>query len=266
MISVILASMNRTSRVAQILESWACQEIIGEIIICDWSSNEKITNNSQIQEIIKKYNKIKIIRIDNQEIFNLSKAYNLAYKFTNPKFKFLLKIDADYVLKDKSIFDVFFSLNLDECFIGKNKQMQNGFYVYCGFFFIKKIYYPTFNEKLLPVYGKDDLELYSRIEDLYKLKIKVIDVPKYVDHIPHDRNSRYENYKTSGQISPTLFKKIKKWYPQEYIILENKKDYIKVCMKDKDANTPDNYSILEYNKSTFYEPPTIFQNPPINKY
>ncbi len=260
--------MNRTSRVAQILESWARQEIIGEIVICDWSSKEELINNSQIQEIITKYNKIKIIRIDNQETFSMTKAYNLSYKFTDTKFKFLLKIDADYLLKDKSIFDILFSYNMDKSFFGGHSETQDGWLVYYGFFFIKKKYYPTFNENLLDTYGKDDLELYSRINRIYKLKIKQIDVSKYIYHIPHDRDIRYENYNVKGQISRKDFlkKKFIKWYPQEYKIVEQTQQYIKVEKKERDANTPDNYSILEYNKSTFYEPATIFQNPPLNKY
>jgi hypothetical protein len=231
--------MNRTSRVAQILESWASQEIIGEIIICDWSSNEELINNLQIQEIIKKYNKTKIIRIDDQETFNLAKAYNLAYKFTNPNFKFLLKIDADYLLNNSSIFNLLFSYDLDKFFFGGNRETQNGWFVYHGFFFIKKKYYPSFNENLLATWGKDDEELYSNIYETYKLQIIYqIGLPKYIYHIPHSSKLRYENYKIKNQFDYIEIqdKSFKKWSPQEYIILEEKENYIKVKAKDKHEN------------------------------
>lgn len=232
MISTIISVMNRTDRLGTILPSWANFDIIKEIIITDWSSKENLIENQQIKDLIKEYPKIKIIRIDNQEYFHLPKSYNLAFNFTNPEYPFVLKIDADYLnINESNWLDNLLPIIKDDKYINginlsKDKSLS-------GFLLIhKKNFGKGYKENLANAYGADDIDLYNRIEKNIS-KLLILDLNKYIYHIPHTDKLRVDNYQIKElNINKLLNNQIKEknidWDIQKYKILENSKNYVKV--------------------------------------
>ena len=92
-ISVFTACMNRESNLLISLKTWLQFDEIDEIIIVDWSSNNPLTLD---------HPKVKLIRVGGEEVWHLSRAYNLSCQFTS-KNK-ICKLDSDYILK-KGFFD-----------------------------------------------------------------------------------------------------------------------------------------------------------------
>ena len=88
-ISVICAVKNRINMLKFSINSWVAYKNIHEFIIVDWSSDD-ITHDEE--EYFKKLDdRIKIIKVENEKYFNLSKSFNLAAK--NASGDLLLKLD-----------------------------------------------------------------------------------------------------------------------------------------------------------------------------
>jgi hypothetical protein len=92
-ISIINASKNRTENLKKSLQTWLKQKEVSEIILVDWSCDTPLEN--ELQEFLDD-KRIKIVRVENQPQWLLSKAFNLAIDFvTKDK---ILKLDADIML------------------------------------------------------------------------------------------------------------------------------------------------------------------------
>jgi hypothetical protein len=243
MISAIISSMDRTERLIKMLPTWAEIEKIKDIVVVDWSSKTPVIEDEEIKNILTKYNKIKIIRVENQDYFHLPKSYNLGYLFTDKSNKILLKLDADYVSINSAWIDC---LRIDENQLILKKYFICGLFRFCksssGFLLINKKDFENakgYNQNLAPAWGFDDQDIQERIMKLYEPndskflfhKIFFWNFQHFIYHIPHDNEFRYKNYpikKLDSSVNRIIAKKETKWEFPKFKILESNGNYIRV--------------------------------------
>jgi glycosyltransferase involved in cell wall biosynthesis len=179
-ISLFTAVKNRSDLFEKALQTWITHTEINEIVIVDW------TSDLSIQSIIEKHNdnRIVLIRIENQEDWILSKAFNIAAKFTS--FNKILKIDADvkihegFFLHHILTHSIFISGDWQ---IGRNENETH----LCGNFFLYRSDFfkaGGFNENIT-MYGYDDSDLYTRLK--YLGLIQHFFDYDYLYHIEHGK-------------------------------------------------------------------------------
>lgn len=190
-VSVICAVKNRTASLIVSLSSWLLFENIKEIIIVDWSSD------NSLEFLTNKDKRVKVIRVDNQKYFHLSKAYNLALK--NAQCKWIMKMDAEYILNTSFNFFDNYELEKKYFLTGAWQDLQDG----KGFFSYLNGFIFTCRDNLLKVggynenlknYGYDDEDLYKRLSDSGLKRIYLTHNPVDIIHMPHSGELRVENY------------------------------------------------------------------------
>lgn len=192
MISIICGVKNRTNALSVSLASWLLCERVSEIIIVDWSSDIPIHTN------ITRDHRVKVIRVEGQEYFNLSACYNLAASFVTNDF--LLKMDCDYVINP--YYDFFENLPDENTFITGHWSLNpSPFFLYLnGLVFTLTKHFKEikgYNENLVD-YGYDDDDLYNRLNSIgLNRKLITLDKTK-IFHIPHPDSKRTENYKNKN--------------------------------------------------------------------
>ncbi|MFZ5802061.1 MAG: glycosyltransferase [Candidatus Omnitrophota bacterium] len=184
-ISIFCAVKNRSGNLARVLRSWLAYDEVDEIIIADWGSEDALAS------VIKEFQngKILIVRALDQPKWVLSKAFNLAARFTQRQK--MLKLDADVVLGHD--FFKTHPLEAGEFYTGNwrrarndNDKYLNGIlYCFRGDFF--KV--GGYNEGITS-YGWDDCDLYSRLEAL-GLRKKDLNHNKLI-HLPHGDDERLQ--------------------------------------------------------------------------
>jgi len=180
-VSVISAVMNRDERVIPAVENWKKIEGVDEIILLDWSSK------NPIGEI----DGVKVVRVDGEERWILTSAFNLAAEHASGDI--MLKLDIDYRLEPDF-------LNRTKM---KDTQFRHGSWriVFepndlhlAGFLMVKREDFwkvGGYNEKIV-VYGHDDSELYNRLAASGLEKVPITPL-NGIKHIPHDYKSRHIN-------------------------------------------------------------------------
>lgn len=205
MISCIVSCMNRENNLVNSLNSWIdSHDSINDIVVVDWSSEKKLIDNIKIKKFVEE-EKITLIRVVEEKYFSLSKSYNIAYKYTNPKNNILLKLDSDYKLINPSW--------IDRLYI-KNNLLNN--YFICGdwrfglsltgFLLVNKKNFCFYNENLSG-WGFDDRDLYSRISNA-NMPIIFFNILDYIEHIEHSDQDRVNNYEIKDK-EKTLKENIK---------------------------------------------------------
>lgn len=207
MISAIFSCMNRTENLSTALDSWVnSHHSINDIVVVDWSSKKPIYENSLIRRLVDE-RKVKVIRVEKEKYFSLPKSYNLAFRYTSKVNKILLKLDADYVLKDSRWLDHICSqINGDEG-ISNNGKLSDYFIVgshmfsksYTGFILLNKENFVQYNENMQG-YGYDDLEMYIRMKSAYSNLAEIVffNIKDYIYHIPHSDEERVANYENKN--------------------------------------------------------------------
>ena len=244
MISAIISSMNRTGRLIEMLPTWAKIESIKDIVVVDWSSKDPISENKDIQEILKNFNKIKIVRVEGQKYFHLGKSYNLGYQFTDEKNKILLKLDVDYVSRNEEWIKTLATKNgfLNKYFIcGLWRFYKSS----SGFLLVNKKDFQRangYNENFESVWGHDDKDIQERLVKLYEpndpnylfRQIFFWNFGAFIHHIPHSDELRTENYINNiihNNINKNISKEKPNWSFQKYKIIEKSLNYHKIVME-----------------------------------
>lgn len=198
MFSAIFASMNREKALETSLPSWTKINKIKDFVIVDWSSSKPLIENKIVQEQINKYGNIKIIRVENQKYFYRCLAWNLAFQNTNPENKILIKLDAEYYNIDSSW--------INKLILEEGNTLKNYFYAgvtftnfdLYGFLVVnKKHFNEGYNENIEAIWGFEDADLYDRIQKKYNINMDNSIRSKYIFHIPHSAESRFEHLKSS---------------------------------------------------------------------
>jgi len=244
MISAVISSMNRTDRLIRMLPTWAKIDEITDIVVVDWSSKDPISEYKNIQEILKNFNKIKIVRVDGQKYFHLGKSYNLGYQFTDEKNKILLKLDVDYLSINGEWIKTLRTQNGN-----LHKYFICGLFRFCksssGFLLLNKRDFKAVNgytENFESTWGYDDQDIQKRLIQLYEpndlnfpfRQIFFWNFENFIYHIPHSDELRTENYInniTNDQINKKISEKKPNWSFQKYKIIEKSLNYHKIVME-----------------------------------
>ena len=244
MISAVISSMNRTDRLIRMLPTWAKIDEITDIVVVDWSSKDPISEYKNIQEILKNFNKIKIVRVDGQKYFHLGKSYNLGYQFTDEKNKILLKLDVDYLSINGEWIKTLRTENGN-----LHKYYICGLYRFCksssGFLLLNKKDFQKvngYNENFESIWGYDDQDIQKRLLESYEpndpnypfRQIFFWNFENFIYHIPHSDELRTENYInniTNDQINKKISEKKLNWSFQKYKIIEKSLNYHKIVME-----------------------------------
>lgn len=202
-VSVVCAIMNREDMLKTSLFSWLKYKEIGEIVIVDWSSNKDLSWVLNVDD------RIKYIRVQGEEYFNISQAYNLGIDHATKDF--VLKMDVDYVLNP---YYNFFQINpiMRGCFYAGNGE---GKWDNPIFAFLNGLNYAKredlkeiqgYNENFQG-YGYDDEELCKTLQSkgLSRLNIQH---DYSIIHMPHPPSFRTSNYeKKSFDNQSIIFEK-----------------------------------------------------------
>ena len=188
-VSLVTCCRNRSENLKTALSSWLKLDDISEIIIVDWSSD--IALKRELESFMKSDDRIKIVRVEEEENWILTYAYNAGFRCASHAC--ILKTDADIVISPN--------------FFHKNKLCKGQFLAgnwrtvpedqahINGFFFAHKTDLAGvggFNE-FITTYGWDDDDLYGRLT-AHGLKRSEIDSDA-IYHIPHGDEARSEVFK-----------------------------------------------------------------------
>ncbi len=184
-ISLITALKNRNESLEVSLKSWISLPEIKEIIIVDW------TSSAPVKEVIGSVgaSHIRLIRVEGQKDWILSKAFNLASHFV--RYNQLLKTDAD-VRINKDFFRQH-RLKKGQYFCGnwmqgrdENEKHLNG----TVFLFTKDFLHVNGYNEFITSYGWDDNDLYDRLSDtgLNRFDIRL----DTLSHIPHESRTSFQ--------------------------------------------------------------------------
>lgn len=188
-VSIVCACMNRGDTLKVTLTSWLKFKEVGEIVIVDWSSSDSL------EWVIDLDERIKLIRVDDQPYFNLSKAYNLA--IDNATKDYVLKMDVDYLLNP---YYNFFALHakpeIDSFYTGNWSGSEDLIFKHLnGLIYSQKtclLEVNCYNENF-EGYGWDDTDLYEILKSIGKKRL-YINHDYSIIHIIHEEKVRTENY------------------------------------------------------------------------
>ena len=96
LLTIVTCTMNRHDYAEQVVESTSNLKGLHKHIIIDWSSNEYLSNN-----ISKKNNKVEVVRVENEDTWWLTRAYNFGFSLVDTPY--VLKLDADTLLDSKKL-------------------------------------------------------------------------------------------------------------------------------------------------------------------
>jgi hypothetical protein len=177
-ISAFTACKDRNENLYVAIESWINCESIDEIIVLDWSSNDVVEYN---------HHKVKVYRVEGENNWCLSEAFNLAARLTTRNE--ICKLDCDYVIdKDffvnKALVNKRFYRGDEELADNDNDRYINGFlYLRREDFFSVGGY----NENIT-TYGYDDTDIHER---LLRAGLNAVSVDaSMIKHIEHDDSHR----------------------------------------------------------------------------
>jgi len=201
-VSIVCACMNREDTLKVTLTSWLKFTEIGEIIIVDWSSKNSLEWVLDLDE------RIKLIRVNDQPYFNISKAYNLA--IDNASKDYILKMDVDYLLNPYYNFFELHAKPETDYYTGDYTGSEGDpiFQHLNGLVYIKRnnlLAVNGYNENF-EGYGWDDTELYSILTSKGKKRLR-INHDYSMMHIFHPQAARTENYQNKRIRSSSLSNK-----------------------------------------------------------
>ena len=169
--------MNRTQQLQKNIEECKNIKNLYQHIVIDFSSSEPIINS-----IKESHDKLKIYRINNQNIWWLSRAYNASFNLVETEFT--LKLDADVVI-DSNYFNSL-DYNLYDHILFTNNQNDSG-----NFLVKTKILKEVngFNEYILR--GYNDHDLINRIIKRYP-SFKRTTIYNKINKLEHNNELRVD--------------------------------------------------------------------------
>lgn len=196
-VSLVVACKNRNNCLQTVLPSWLIYDEIKEIIIVDWSSDTPLKDIVNIDE------RIKVIRVDNEQYYKPSQANNLGCSFATQEY--ILRIDTDYFLNTYYNFFENYKIDKDSFVSGEpenhNERVDNPYYKYLfGLLYISADNFNRvngYNEDIGYYYSYEDGDIFDRLKLLGLKQIKLQNNHSVI-HIPHPDKRRYE-YFEGGQ-------------------------------------------------------------------
>jgi hypothetical protein len=196
-VSLVVACKNRNECLQAVLSSWLIYKEIKEIIIVDWSSD------TSLKDFIKIDDRIKVIRVDDEQYYKPSQANNLGSSFVTQEY--ILRVDTDYFLNP--YYNFFEKYNIDQnSFVSgdpenHNERIDNPYYKYLfGLLYVSTENFNKvngYNEDIGYYYSYEDGDIFDRLKLLGLEQIKLQNNHSII-HVPHPDKKRYE-YFEGGQ-------------------------------------------------------------------
>lgn len=217
MISLITACKDRNECLEAVLPSWLQRKEINEIIIVDWSSENSLKKLCAID------NRIKVIRVNEEDYYIPSQANNLAASFATGEY--LLRVDTDYFLNPYYNFFEHYQIDENTFVSGEPENYidreNNPYYKYLfGLLYVSKNAFNKvggYDENIGCFYSHEDGNIFKRLIKQGLRQIKLQNNHSLI-HIPHSDKKRYEHFE-GAQLSNEETLEVNKH------ITENKKFY-----------------------------------------
>ena len=246
-ISLVTACMNRENHLHKSLPHWIKLKSVKEIIIVDWS------NKKSLDYLCKLDKRIKIIRVEFEETFVLTYAYNIG--ITHAKHPYVFKCDSDCI-PSENIFEELPDENSFMAGYWKNGSMVGKSSVNGQCIFLKKQYDKVNGySEYIRTYGRDDEDFYDRLEisGLTRREISPMHMD-FINHTHEDRTTNYLNPSTTSNndhilkiLKSTDYTEMFNYYIGKSLVWGPKNQ--SNCYKVKDSKV-ENYIILERDKNT----------------
>ena len=195
-VSIICAYKNRLEPLYASIGSWLLKKEVHEVIIVDWSSNEYISDITNLDY------RVKVIRVDNEKYFNMPEPLNLAASIATGDA--ILTMATDYFFNPYAEYNFFERYAIDDTsFVCGMSNYDSDPRTYEPiFYYLRGLLYVT-RENFLKIggysggqskyYGNEDDELIGRLENAGLKKI-LLDQEYTVFHLPHTDKKRIENF------------------------------------------------------------------------
>eukprot|EP00172_Hildenbrandia_rubra_P002537 Plantae.Rhodophyta-Hildenbrandia_rubra.ctg3438.p1 GENE.Plantae.Rhodophyta-Hildenbrandia_rubra.ctg3438~~Plantae.Rhodophyta-Hildenbrandia_rubra.ctg3438.p1 ORF type:complete len:739 (+),score=100.20 Plantae.Rhodophyta-Hildenbrandia_rubra.ctg3438:301-2517(+) len=214
-VSLVASCMNRHSALKNVLDAWMKVDGVDEIILVDWSSSPPLKD--LVDSIRGSDSRVKLIRVDGEKRWVLSRAYNLAIKAASRDK--IIRTDCDYSIGRNFLKSHNLTTNGPKgsrFFAGDYRQARNENEVHLnGAVFINRADFLRIGgyDERIQTYGWDDEDLYGRLTKAGVSKHNIS--YEHVNHVPHgneDRvRSRTEFVQVEIDFNRLLLEKLPPW-------------------------------------------------------
>ena len=167
---------------------------LNEHLIIDFSSDNKIS-----ESLLDINPKVKIVRVNGEIDWWLSRAYNFGFFLS--KSNYILKLDADSVLNAEA-FNELKIFESDYIVFNHNGGLGN--------FFVKKsllLKLNGFNEYIYN-WGYDDLDLYHRIQKEKYDKLRILESKNFIEVLQHSDRERFNTERLQPMPASRAYSKV----------------------------------------------------------
>lgn len=192
-VSVVVTVKGRAAAWARHARSWLSHPMVGDCVIVDWSDPDRLAENKDIKELIREFPFVRIIRVEGEHGFHISRAMNVGLRAAF--LPLVAKVDADVALVNHLWFsNAVRSVMKDDrlYYHGKAKGLPGTVLVSRERMLRLDGYREDFDG-----YGWDDSWMYSRLNSIGGEMHYFADGVLF--HEPHDDRARVENYENPNK-------------------------------------------------------------------
>ncbi|PXF46235.1 hypothetical protein BWQ96_04020 [Gracilariopsis chorda] len=231
-VSLAAVCMGRHDTLKKTVPAWLAVKDVDEVILVDWSSHPPL---EPVVRAIEGGEKVKIIRVEGEPSWVLSRAYNLALNATS--YSHVIRTDCDYqvgphfVTAHRQLMQQTHSSAVgDTAADGSTDPTHDGQHYYAGNYnlarnenevhlngavFIRRKHFLDIGgyDERIQTYGWDDEDLYNRLggAGLKKMNISY----DHVSHVKHDNSGRAQSgvkfAAVEIDLNSLLLEKLKPW-------------------------------------------------------
>mmetsp|Transcript_20715 Transcript_20715/g.84173 ORF Transcript_20715/g.84173 Transcript_20715/m.84173 type:complete len:799 (-) Transcript_20715:3136-5532(-) len=213
-ISIVGACMNRQENLDDILKNWLTIKDAKEIVLVDWSSEPPL---KEIVDTIDN-NKIKLVRVNDEPKWVLSRAFNIGVQFAS--YEKVIKLDCDYALHNN--FTESHKIEQGRNFVSgdwENARDENERHLNGAMYVHQKDFWNVLGyDERIQTYGWDDEDMYSRLTKGANLEKSVVNYDEIM-HLQHDDSARAQEgvkfVEVETDYNSLLLKKLDEWGPKQ---------------------------------------------------
>lgn len=198
-VTIVAACANRHPMLGRALVTWLQVTIVRQILIVDWSSSPPL--HETIDALVD-YNAplfvnvtppdIRIIRVNDESAWVLSRAYNLAIDLA--QYETILKVDCDYLLHPEVALSHVVPKETATFYAGSEASARSLNEMYLnGLLIVHRDLFRSIGgyDERIQTYGYEDEDLYARLSTTGAIRRNVS--YDMIDHILHHDSSRVTN-------------------------------------------------------------------------
>ena len=192
-ISVIMCVMNRTQRLVMASRGWINHPLVSEMIVVDWSSENPVSEDTEVKVLLNEFPNIKIIRVEDQKYFSISAAQNIGLRHTTRNI--VVKVDSDIVLINPiCLFEAAQEIKSHDAvfYTGRNHHEQGTILAARKMMIEVGGWREDFEG-----WGADDCYFYEKLRECGGQQKRF--APNVLEHCPHDDSLRVSNYEIQSK-------------------------------------------------------------------